>query len=266
MFAARIFGLVLLVFMLPHTGGAAFAQSAQDAPAAAFTVETISFKTSDGVTIAGTFYRPERLRMEKVPIVLLVHALGRTRADWAEFARECTTEGYCALAIDLRGHGESLSFGGQLRSWQEFTEFDFKAMERDLKGAVDWLKARREANEDRIAIVGASIGANLAINYSITDRRVRTVVLLSPGLNYRGVETLYAAEHYGTRAIMIVASENDKPSGTDAAALYDAVEKQASQPKLKMYPGSLHGTNLINGESKLDRIIFAWFGNHLLFN
>lgn len=264
MIAARTFLLTVFIFALANLSAASL--GAQDGAAQFdFTAEQVSFKTDDGVTIAATFYRPSKLRMEKVPVVILLHALGRTRSDWAAFAKECTAEGYAALAIDLRGHGESLSFPGGVRTWQEFTDFDFKAMHRDVKAAAAWITSRREANEDRIAIVGASIGANLAINYSITDPRVRTVVLLSPGLNYRGVETIYAAENYGTRAIMIVASESDQPAGSDSETLYDAVEKQASQPKLKIYPGSLHGTNLMNAANGLDRIIFAWFGNHLLF-
>ncbi len=264
MFAAKALLLSIFIFALAIIPAAA--HGAQDgAGQNGFTAEQVSFKTDDGVTIAGTFYRPSKLRMEKVPVVILLHALGGTRADWAAFAKECTSEGYAALAIDLRGHGESLSFPGGTRRWQELADADIASMYRDVKAAAAWITSRREANEDRIAIVGASIGANLAINYSITDPRVRTVVLLSPGLNYRGIDSMFAAEHYGTRAIMIVASESDQPAGRDAETLYEAVKKHASQPKLKMYPGSLHGANLMNGANGLDRIIFAWFGNHLLF-
>lgn len=264
MFAAKAFLVTVFIFALANIPAAA--HGAQDGPSPnSVAIEQISFKTDDGVTIAGTFYRPSKLRMEKVPVVILLHALGRTRSDWAAFAKECTAEGYAALAIDLRGHGESLSFPGGTRRWQDLTDTEISSMYRDVKAAAAWITTRREANEDRIAIVGASIGANLAINYSITDPRVRTVVLLSPGLNYRGIDSMFAAEHYGTRAIMIVASESDQPAGRDAEMLYEAVKKQASQPKLKMYPGSLHGASLMNAANGLDRIIFAWFGNHLLF-
>jgi len=227
--------------------------------------EKISYKTSDGVTIVGTFYRPKQLRMKKVPVVILLHMLSRSRADWAGFAEELTGEGYCALAIDLRGHGESTRFENAIRNWGDFSESDYRAMTRDVTGALAWLKSRPEANTDRIALIGASIGANVALISAQNEKTVRTVVLLSPGLNYRGLETAYAAEHYGTRAVLIAGSEADEPGGADARSLYDIISKVASPAKIKMYQGGIHGSDLLNNGAGLDMIILAWLGNNLMF-
>jgi len=227
--------------------------------------EKIDFKTSDGAKIVGLFYRPERLRMKNVPVVLLLHQLGGSKADYYDFVPDILAEGYCALAIDLRGHGESTNINGVSRSWRDFNETDFRKMSYDVISAVRWLDERREVNSDRIAIIGASIGANLALNYAVNDRRVRTVILLSPGLDYRGVKTLSSAKNYGTRAIMIAVSSGDEPSGSDSRTLYEIFEPTANPPKLKMYEGDLHGTSILNGGLGLGMIIIAWLGNNLMF-
>ncbi|MEP0813298.1 MAG: alpha/beta fold hydrolase [bacterium] len=254
----------LLLAFLAAFSGAVFAPPRALADEE-YTTERITYRTSDGVNIAGTFFRPAKLRMQKVPVVIMLHMLSRSRNDWNAIAPLVMAEGYCALAIDLRGHGESLEFDQAGRTWREFGDGDFRSMLLDVSGAVSYLATRKEVNTDRIAIIGASIGANLAINYAAQDRHVRTVVLLSPGLNYRGIETMPAAERYGTRAIMIVASESDNPSAADSRALYERLLDTADPPKLKMYPGNRHGTDILSAGNGLDRIIMAWLNNNLLF-
>ena len=257
------FALAALVFaqdqVLPEDSGGDRPRNVK------FRCEDTSFKTSDGVKIAARFYRPERLRMSKVPVVLLIHQVSGSMADYESFVPKLMDEGYSALAIDLRGHGGSIQFNDSVRTWEEFSDADYGLMINDVYAAVRYLETRPEVNIERIAIIGASIGANLALNYAVNDKRVRTLVLLSPSRNYHGVETLDAASRYGTRALLITACQDDVPSGSDSQALYSLMEKTALPQKMKLYSGALHGTQILNGGFGFDLIIIAWLGNNLTF-
>ena len=59
----------------------------------------------------------------------------------------------------------------------------------DLETAADFLIKERKAAADKISFVGASIGANLSLQYISEHPEFKTAVLLSPGLDYRGVKT-----------------------------------------------------------------------------
>ena len=73
-----------------------------EAPTAAS--RNVTFRTDDGVTLAGTWYEPSG---RTGPAVILVHMLHRSRRDWDALAIGLASEGIGVLAFDLRGHGES---------------------------------------------------------------------------------------------------------------------------------------------------------------
>ena len=76
---------------------------------------------------------------------------GGQRADWLPLIPALTNAGYRVIAVDLRGHGET----GGSNDWQ--------AAIGDVQTWLDWIEAQPSMNPDKIAIVGASIGANLAL-------------------------------------------------------------------------------------------------------
>ncbi|HIH20310.1 TPA: alpha/beta hydrolase [Candidatus Micrarchaeota archaeon] len=134
--------------------------------------EKISFTTQDGLTLKAMHYENEGK-----PAVVLLPMLGRTKDTWAPFAVELQTNGFDVLAMDPWGHGES---EGNLAS---FSEADYNKMVLDLAAAQAFM------NKSKISFIGASIGANNALKYaSQNPAKVNAIVLLSPGLNYRGVD------------------------------------------------------------------------------
>ncbi len=223
--------------------------------------ETVSFLTKDGVKIFGSLYLPGRTK-GKVSAVLLLHQLGKDRRSWNVLIPNLLKEKYVVLAIDLRGHGDSTTFDGKPYFYSDFSNSDYALMIEDVRSAVEYLKSRGEVRADRIGIIGASIGANLALQYASEDRNVRTVILLSPGENYRGLEILPFLEAYSRRALLIVVSEKDTYSLVSSQKLKEHAV-QASPCKLKIYPGGLHGTDLMNISNGLPSIIVAWLQNHL---
>ena len=203
-------------------------------------VTDVDLATSDGVSIKGTYYRPAAT---DAPGVVLLHMLGRKRGDWDAFARQLQDAGYSVLAIDLRGHGES---GGK-REWGKMT--------MDAAAATDFLRARPEVDPERIVIIGASIGANIAINYGAEDPDVVGVALLSPGLDYRGVKTAEAVKAYGDRPLFIAASSEDKYAAESSRTL-DGLAQGPHQLLILKNQG--HGTQMLGKDNGLEEAIFQW--------
>ena len=77
------------------------------------------------------------------PAVLLAHGGGQTRHAWGETARLLAEQGKYAIALDLRGHGES--------DWDKQGRYDFQHYANDLIEIVAQL-------QQKPAAVGASLG------------------------------------------------------------------------------------------------------------
>ena len=60
-------------------------------------------------------------------------------------------------------------------------------MTQDVRAAVQWLSTRPSVRPDAIGVVGASLGANLALLAAVDQPLVRVVAAVSPSLDYRGV-------------------------------------------------------------------------------
>jgi dienelactone hydrolase len=211
--------------------------------AVATTIEgaRVDLLTSDGINLAATFWTPPD--QKSVPGVILIHILGGKRQDWTPLARTLQANGYAVLAFDLRGHGES---GGKQT---------YSAMTKDVAVVYAWLQQQETVAPADIVLIGGSIGANIALNFAVNEPDVRGVVLLSPGLDYHGVRTEDAVKRYGSRPILIVASEEDKYAASSALRL-DALAAGAHQ--LQMYKGAGHGTGIIYAGVGLDMLLLDW--------
>src|SRR5688572_19553838 len=179
---------------------------------------TLNIAAQDGAQLAASFYPPVPIAQgagQKAPGVLLLHIYGGSRADWTAFARGLQERGTAALALDLRGHGESP--GPQ--SWTMALS--------DVRAAWDILIARPEVDGQRSAIIGASIGSNLALMVGANNPGVVTVIALSPGLDYQRLEPSRLMSNFGARPVLLVASQDDSYAYTSAqqlAALAPAAE------------------------------------------
>jgi dienelactone hydrolase len=223
--------------------------------------QKVSFLTDDSVFIVGTYYSPAASNKKtSTDAIILLHMLGRDRNDWNSFASTLTnsTNGYPALAIDLRGYGESVNQNGRAISFQSFTPDDFNKMMLDIKAAKKFLVTQKGINPNYIAIVGASIGANVALKYAAMDPSIKAVVPLSPGLDYKGVTTFDTIKKY-MNPIYIATAGKDPIAGSDPQTLCNEIN---CGNHLKVYQDSRsHGTDMFLDSSlnpSLDKLIISW--------
>jgi len=178
--------------------------------------------------------------------VVLVHMLSRDATDMDFLSDKLVKTGMRTIAPDLRGHGSSDKAG------EELTPDDYQAMIYDMRAAVKYL---RDSGVEQVSCVGASIGANLCLAVAGEDKEMVNVVMLSPGLNYKGITTPAALKAYGNRPLLLVASEDDVGAARAANILH---ERALGQVHLLTYPEAGHGTKMLNREAELDGIVQSW--------
>jgi alpha-beta hydrolase superfamily lysophospholipase len=181
---------------------------------------------------------------------LLVHGLNEDHHSYDALGRDLVAAGWRVVAIDSRGHGASvLRTDGSTRTLQQFASTDFVPMENDIDATESGV-----GNAPSIAI-GASVGANEVLRDATRlDPRV-PVVLLSPGLDYRGLQTSAAnAAHQGHA--LFLASEEDTYAASSARSL---AAQHASPHDVRIWSGKGHGTNLLDNETRA--FILGWAKN-----
>lgn len=218
-------------------------------PAAAS--QRVTIRTDDGVTLAATWYEPSP---RPGPAVILVHMLHRSRRDWDAVASRLASEGVGALAIDLRGHGES-------QGWAFAEPQGYAAMVRDVAAARRYLATRPDVIQSRVGIAGASLGGNLAALAAADDPTLKSLALLSPSLDYRGVRIEAAVRKIGARPLLLVASDDDPYAGRSARDLQKA---GGGTRELLVLNGAGHGTVMLGRDADLGRRLVDWFHRTLL--
>jgi pimeloyl-ACP methyl ester carboxylesterase len=210
--------------------------------------EPVSLRAADGTPLAAAWYAPTR----PAPAIVLVHMLTRSHREWDPAAQALNASGFAVLAVDLRGHGDS---GGSYAA-------ALGSMQQDVQAALDWVKLRPEVLPGHLGIAGASLGASLAVMAAAADTAVRSVVLLSPGGEYRGVRCEASMRKFADRggAAMLVASTGD-PYAARTARQFAAMGSGLRD--LRIIDGSnAHGTRLLDADMLTGLV--DWFRRSLV--
>jgi pyridoxine 5-phosphate synthase len=208
----------------------------------------VSFPSGDGVVIAGELHEAAS---HPAPAVLLVHMLSRSHTDWGALPERIRDAGLTALAIDLRGHGQSSG-----------SPQDLQAMVGDVRAAAQWLSTRPNVRGDQIAVVGASLGASLALLAVVNVPQVRAIALLSPSLDYRGLRTDNTlVKRLGARSIWLAASDQDPLA---LRSLRDIASEPSGPREQHVSSVLAHGTVLLDKDGDVVRSLVDWLRRSLL--
>ena len=231
-------------------------------PAQAQSPRIVRLTTADDVGISAAFYASGT---NPVPGIILIHSFGKTREEWAAFVPMLQRAGFAVLALDLRGHGESnrrlTGQGPQSVDYHNFAPRDFQDMLLDIDIAFNWLTAQSGVDRNRIAIVGAGLGANVALRYAAFNEDVAAFLLLSPGMIYQDVRVDDVIGKVGHRPLQIAVSQFDGYSFESSKRLIE-LRKQAgdivSTNDLTVCSGSLQGVDMLGGVKQLPGVCIEW--------
>jgi pimeloyl-ACP methyl ester carboxylesterase len=250
MVSAPIVALVLAACDTGSQNNERPADSRDRPPGSALTARRteVQFPTVDGVLLSGSLTLPQR----RAPVVVLVHQLGSDRHDWDGFVPALDRAGFATLAYDTRGMGRSLSRWPSKQRYFPPTDEEryLELMPRDVAGSLRFLKAQQGVDAERIAVVGAGHGANVAYASSAA---AQAAVALSPvplqgALRPRG---------RSPRGVLFISSR------LEAAAVLELAQT-VTEPRLTMLARDPegHGVALLR-ESAVRRAILDWLRSHL---
>lgn len=264
-------------------------------------IETLT--TKDGVELKVTYY-PSTLKKDATPVVILadwkdsrsvVDSLARRMHDPKKNPNDPqgqpTHKAFAVLTVDLRGHGDSTKqvIGGQRRELDaaRLGRNDLNAMvQYDMEAVRKFLVEKNDAEElniNRLTIVGAGLGASVAVNWAAVDwsapplavgkqgQDVKALVLLSPRWQNKGLSMQNALRQPGVRqeiAFCMLYGEKDRQVKADVARIEKQLERYHPEPKevtaetpdtlvSLAAPTSLQGTKMLKegGAAAEDTII-----------
>ncbi|MFH1419832.1 MAG: alpha/beta fold hydrolase [Planctomycetota bacterium] len=208
--------------------------------------QVVTFETSDGVTIEADYYPPEVKGKDKAPVAILIHMWPADRSSWKPLVPHLRKAGFAILAYDIRGNGGSTKPADKNlgKRYKDGDSEHFNNAWKDAEAAKEWLAHQDRCDTTRIALVGASIGCSISLDFGSRDEAVKAIVCLSPGTKYFGVDSKAHIKTCGKRAILLMSPEGEY------AAVKKLIKASEEHAKGKQYPGGneRHGTHMFSAD------------------
>lgn len=229
--------------------------------------------TPDSVELVMTWMSDRLEDSVPAPVVMLLPMMNSDRSSWHGLDTMLVEQGFKVVSVDQRGHGASTARAGKRYHWRDFSDQEFMGMVRDVGTILAAAEARAVdstssqsldsilagADFSHVILIGASIGTSAALLYGAGHEEIAAVVLLSPGLEYRGLKTEPAMEQYRGRPIYLTAAKDDTRSAKAVAVL--AEKGRVGNAQLvtqKIHPGNKHGTSLFDDYPGFREEVVRW--------
>jgi len=260
--------------------------------------ETRTLTTEDGVSIHITYYKSTGEK--EAPVVVLLHMKDGNRFVWEGdgLAKKLQQEGYAVVTVDLRQHGESKIGGavgggnanqakkkGKKGGGMDLKPIEYELMyEQDMEAVKQFIFTEHQAgrlNMNKMAIVGAEMGASIAAAYAVLDwdkapyddssderyktprgQDVKALVLISPQEKFHGLQfsrAIQVLKNPDLGIAFFVCSGNDSKDEKESKKIFDMLTSPSYDKKRmasRTYAAKLSGTDLLyKGLSLEDDIV-----------
>lgn len=249
------------------------------------TWETVQFANNEGLMLTAWYISPTS--KTEGATVIFVHGYSGNRGNLLSQAAMLVEQGYGALLLDLRNHGDS---EGDLTTMGLLEIYDVQA-------ALDFVLAQPGVNPDRIGLVGHSMGGATVIRAAARLPEIDAVVAessftsleenvvegvrmiaklpafpfaplvvwfgeLEAGLNIDEVRPIDDVDEIAPRPILFIHGEKDHlVSVENSYKLYEA----AAEPKeLYVIPGANHIDPLLFEDGEFEERFTDFFNRYLL--
>lgn len=162
-----------------------------------------TYTSFDGATVNGRISYPKEQVGQKYPVLIGVSAMGRNyKRWWVDSYKErptvtqvnkignlATEQGYVLISIDSRFHGDrkkperslsSIMF--DLNVWGDKKDYQGMIIDttKDLRVLLDWIESQPQLDNQRIAVAGYSMGAQISLLLSALDERISKTLAMVP--------------------------------------------------------------------------------------
>ena len=192
----------------------------------------VTFRTSDGVELAGRLFGPDTARTG----IVFAHMLPADQSSWYPFAARVADEGYRALTFDFRGYCP----GGAAGCSQGTRNVSADTV--DLAAAIRRL---RQEGVGTVALVGASMGGTAALEVAADQAdAIAAVITLSAPQQIEGLVAGPDVIGRITAAKLYLAGNGD---GAAAQAAQTFSDQSPPPAHVEILPSDDHGTDLLTG-------------------
>lgn len=232
--------------------------------APAITKKEMKVVAKDGFNISATLTYPKNKTQKEFQTVVLLHSLGYNSQWWGDLPKELLEKGYAVLAIDLRGHGESV-YNKKLAkvSWKNMKNIAYAKYPDDVLAVINAVK---EENTQRIffnnwAIVGADIGASagvIAADKFSPDPK--TIVMISPVVKTKDIYIPISIAHLENVDILSISGTDDSDSVVAATYL-----SRFAQNEFMTFTSESKSTGMLmlKNDPELSKLISEWIFEYL---
>ncbi len=147
--------------------------------------------SSRGVAVPITLVTPAVADGERFPLVVLAHGHGGSRWEGGAFpamAEALAAKGIASIRMDFPGCGDST---------ESFTENNLSNMLLDLRAARDYALANAAVDEERIGLLGYSMGGRLVTLLAATDPTYKVMATWAPAVEDGAARERKEFEHLG---------------------------------------------------------------------
>jgi dienelactone hydrolase len=217
--------------------------------AASAKTSVVSFNTSDGWKITGNLTLPDNAGTGSIPAVVMLTEPGWVdRSIYATYlSDDLAKTGIAALAIDLRGSGNSLG----KKVLEEFSSEEMKGIQQDVRAAIAFLSTRPGIDPNRIGVVGAGISSEYAVQEAAVNPQIQALVLISGKLSPETKEYFAQADSV---PVLTVVGKEDRKSFREMAQVFAASKNRSSD----MIPAVGHGAVMFSHTEGLEERVVGW--------
>ncbi len=179
--------------------------------------------TADGQTVEVRLWRVDPVR-----VAIYLHEYRETQATWWDYATATRRLPVSAVTFNFRGHTEE--------EWGDTD--DILGMVQDARAAVAFA---RDQGFEQIMLVGAGMGASVAIEVAADQPDLRVIGLSTPS----EFDLLLTRESIASIAdrIALAATEEDLSAAHSLTELQEAGAIPAE--RVRLYPGRAHGVEML---------------------
>lgn len=218
----------------------------------------------DGFNIAATLTYPNIKNKRDYSTVILLHSLGYNSQWWENLPKELLAKGYAVLAIDLRGHGNSV-YNSKLTkiSWKNLKNSAYSKYPDDIIAIINKVKEENQKRKffNNFAIVGADIGASAGIlAVDKVAMNPKTIVMISPVVKTKGLYIPVSLAHLDGVDFLSISGTDDIMSKDAEAYLIKFAQNEfltfTSESKST-------GMLMLKNDPGLEKMIAEWISEYL---
>ncbi|ABW01977.1 alpha/beta hydrolase family protein [Caldivirga maquilingensis] len=158
----------------------------------------------------------------RFPAVVMLHGFTGNHIEanrlYVDIARALCGAGFVVVRFDYRNHGDSSGL---------FEDFDIENAVNDAEYMVNYTLKLGYVDSSRLALIGLSMGGHIALRiYSRMPNIVKAVILLSPGISFRGIGKLLEqarGDYVYFGAFRLRVSNVTKMANSDAMSVADLI-------------------------------------------